>query len=353
MTINVNRNQIKLILFGIWVFEKNAARARQKLIQLALFKVPSIRSIQNFFRQFTNNKFEFVDKARPGRPVTVSTETNTEKLKSVIEIDDQMSLEQMANLTGLKKSSAWRMLKKIKCKKLRPIINPHELTDELKRERVEWCKNMIEFVENNREFIITEDETYLYFEQRSVNGKRWTFHNKPYPRAARVNKFTTKKRMYFIFFNHKGLVRIDYQPLNVAAASNHYEYQLRRMIRKCELQGIPSDKIILHDDNARIHTSLRTRNFQDSVGMNRLTHPRYSPDLAPNDFWLIRKLKKAMRGHFFQNQYKQYQFARHFLLSLPPEEYNKCFTVWIDRMKKCIEKGGEYFEWKERNLKTN
>jgi histone-lysine N-methyltransferase SETMAR len=56
---------------------------------------------------------------------------------------------------------------------------------------------------------------------------------------------------------------------------------------------------ILHHDNARPHTSLKTQKAIIKLGWTVLCHPRYNPDLALSDFHLFETLKDTIRGKRF------------------------------------------------------
>ncbi|GFW90267.1 histone-lysine N-methyltransferase SETMAR [Trichonephila clavipes] len=49
--------------------------------------------------------------------------------------------------------------------------------------------------------------------------------------------------------------------------------------------------IVFHQDNARPHTSLVTRQKLLQLEWDTMPHPPYSPDLAPSDYYLFRSLK--------------------------------------------------------------
>ena len=55
-------------------------------------------------------------------------------------------------------------------------------------------------------------------------------------------------------------------------------------------------KVLLQHDNARPHTSLKTREVIISFGLTTISHPPLSPDLAPSDFHLFGPLKESLRG---------------------------------------------------------
>jgi transposase len=48
------------------------------------------------------------------------------------------------------------------------------------------------------------------------------------------------------------------------------------------------------------HTSLKTTKFVTSNNMFIVSHPPYSPDLAPCDFALFPKLKMKLKGRRFE-----------------------------------------------------
>ena len=56
-----------------------------------------------------------------------------------------------------------------------------------------------------------------------------------------------------------------------------------------------------------------------------MTHPRYSPDLARNDFWLIRKVKCELSGKNIYDK-KELDEVMKILTSIPAEEYVRCYS---------------------------
>ena len=53
-------------------------------------------------------------------------------------------------------------------------------------------------------------------------------------------------------------------------------------------------RIIFHQDNARPHVSLMTRQKLLQLGWEVLIHPLYSPDIAPSDFYLSWSLQNLL-----------------------------------------------------------
>jgi histone-lysine N-methyltransferase SETMAR len=58
---------------------------------------------------------------------------------------------------------------------------------------------------------------------------------------------------------------------------------------------------ILHHDNAPAHKALSVKQFLVQKSIIEMQHLSYSPDLAPNDFWLFPEIKSALKGRKFQD----------------------------------------------------
>ncbi|MEW8547188.1 MAG: hypothetical protein AB2693_27060, partial [Candidatus Thiodiazotropha sp.] len=56
---------------------------------------------------------------------------------------------------------------------------------------------------------------------------------------------------------------------------------------------------LLHQDNAPPHCAGLTQATLKELNIKTIEHPPYSPDLAPNDFFLFPTLKEKMRGKRF------------------------------------------------------
>ena len=103
-------------------------------------------------------------------------------------------------------------------------------------------------------------------------------------------------------------------------------------------------KFLLQYDNARPHTSLKTREVISSFGWTTISHPSYSSDLAVSDFHLFGPLKESLRGqHFFSD--KEIKTAvRKWLKTHPVEFYNKGICERIKRWEKAVRKAGDHIE---------
>ena len=72
------------------------------------------------------------------------------------------------------------------------------------------------------------------------------------------------------------------------------------MIRETR-RGKLSKGILLQQDNARVHTCETAMDAVEWNGYELISHPAYSLDLAPSNYFLFPNLKKDIRGRHFQS----------------------------------------------------
>ena len=74
---------------------------------------------------------------------------------------------------------------------------------------------------------------------------------------------------------------------------------LRRWSEKIKKKRPHLKKILLHQDNARVHTCVVSMDKIMELNFELLQYPPYQPDLALSDFFLIPILKKWLGGQRF------------------------------------------------------
>ena len=105
--------------------------------------------------------------------------------------------------------------------------------------------------------------------------------------------------MLCIWCDWKGVLYYELLPENQTINSNEYCSQLDQL--KAALDEKPPElvnriRIISHQDNARLHVSLMTRQKLLQLGWEVLIQLLYSPDIAPLDFHLFRSLQNSLNG---------------------------------------------------------
>ena len=102
--------------------------------------------------------------------------------------------------------------------------------------------------------------------------------------------------------------------------------------------------ILLHHGNASSHTATATIAFLEKTLVKLMTHPASSPDLAPCDFILFPNVKNRMRRHRFPSSEDDVAAYNEELSAMSENEWRVCFQKWFQRVQRCIECAGEYFE---------
>ena len=76
------------------------------------------------------------------------------------------------------------------------------------------------------------------------------------------------------------------------------------------------------------------------MGIKTVPQPPYSPDLAPNDFWLFPKL----RGCRYETIEEMKEAVTKVIDTLTQEDFSGAFQKLLERYNKFIATGGDYFE---------
>ncbi|CAH1971889.1 unnamed protein product [Acanthoscelides obtectus] len=187
---------------------------------------------------------------------------------------------------------------------------PHLLTEEQKAARVNWCQITLDrFNSGNSKnvySIVSGDESWIY----SIHSR------------------SVSKKMVATFVSKAGhIATIPLNEQRTVTADWYTTVCLPKVIT--ELRKInPERRIMLHQDNVSSHTAQKTRQYLTEENVELLDHSLYSFDLSPNDFFTFPKIKNRLRGQRFRS----------------PEEANKWFENWSERMQMCINLRGEYFE---------
>ena len=80
------------------------------------------------------------------------------------------------------------------------------------------------------------------------------------------------------------------------------------------------------------------------MGIKTVSHPPYSPDLAPCHFWLFPKLKENLRGCRYETIKEMKEAVMRVIDTLTQEDFHGAFQKLLQWYNKCIAAGGDYFK---------
>jgi len=148
--------------------------------------------------------------------------------------------------------------------------------------------------------IITGDETWVYGYDPETKRQSTEWRGQGEPRHKKSRIFKSKNKVMLVtFLDNKGIVHHEYIPEGTTVNKEVYLAILRNLreaIRKKRPEKWANGDWILHHDNARVHTAHLITRFVAKKRIEILPEPPYSPDIAPNDFYLFPKLKSALKA---------------------------------------------------------
>ena len=112
------------------------------------------------------------------------------------------------------------------------------------------------------------------------------------------------KTMMIVFFYIWGVIYIDWVPEGQTLNQVYYKNvltTLREHVRRRRPDMWKNASWILHYNNAPAHNALSVKRYLAKNNIPVMEHPPYSPDLAPCDFFLIPKIKSALKGTRFES----------------------------------------------------
>ena len=86
------------------------------------------------------------------------------------------------------------------------------------------------------------------------------------------------------------------------------------------------------------------KHFCMRKGSSSWSTPPYSPDLAPCDFSVFLFVKSKLPGVRFDTPDPTVEVFLEHIEAIPQSEWVNMFQKWFQRMQKCIDNAGEYFE---------
>ncbi|KZC14855.1 Histone-lysine N-methyltransferase SETMAR [Dufourea novaeangliae] len=100
--------------------------------------------------------------------------------------------------------------------------------------------------------------------------------------------------------------------------------------------------VVFHQDNARPHTSLVTRQKLLQLEWDTMPHPPYSPDLAPSDYYLFRSLPNFLDGKIFTSNEEVKNHPDQFFASKDQKFYERGIMLLPERWQKVLDQNGQY-----------
>jgi len=109
--------------------------------------------------------------------------------------------------------------------------------------------------------------------------------------------------MLCIWWDQKGLVYYELLKPDDSITGDRYRLQLIRLSRIARKTEQRHDKVILLHDKLMSLKPHVVKKYLETLKWDVLPHLPYSPDIAPSDYWLFRRIQQVS-VHFFRRNRK-------------------------------------------------
>jgi histone-lysine N-methyltransferase SETMAR len=338
---NFDRREVKIVAKFLFLSGKGNDQIHRALGSVVAGHVVCLRTIQRYTARFGEGDFSVEDKPKSGRP---RAEIDVDEVQRLLDEDPHISAREMAKRIGVSKDLVCDVLKnQVMMYKVRTKWVPHELSGFQKEARVMAARDMLEVLGDSKQhhMVYTQDESWVRWE--NPRKSMWLKRGSRPPTSAHV-RLTNEKRMVSVIFNSEGIVSIVFLPRGEGFNKDFFEnVVMEDFVRNVQIPRTrdKTRKIKFHCDNSTSH--LIDDTFQQ-LNVPRLKHPPYSPDLAPCDFFLFGYMKMCLEGSNFKSDEELIEATSRVLESIPHYMFANTYREWVERLRKCIELGGEYVE---------
>jgi histone-lysine N-methyltransferase SETMAR len=151
-----------------------------------------------------------------------------------------------------------------------------------------------------------------------------------------------RKMMVTIVWNPHGFHLVDGLPKGQKFNASYYIDNILQPLLESRSIG-PGSGLIIHADNGRPHTAQRTLKFCRDNRLEIAPYPRYSPDLAPSDFFLFGYVQHALEGDEFPSEEALLAAIHSVPSNLTGDTLRAVFAKWIERLNWIALNEGHYY----------
>jgi histone-lysine N-methyltransferase SETMAR len=355
MSVRLEKEHLRAIIYDYFLeekFEKKPKKIHEAITAKYGEDVVHVTTIQRWCNDFRFGRDSLEDAPRCGRPCEAVVDKTIEKCRKLIEEDRRISVGTLSTILNVSKGSVQTIISDhLQAKKVNSKWIPKKLSEDQKRERVSCAKLALRLYRQNKvgflSRIITQDETKfsLWDPPTNQESKSWVFPQEQGHTQPRTSK-TRAVSMLSVWWDESGPIDLEFMPNGVTMNGEAYKNSITslRSVLPQKRRGKISKHPLLLVDNAPPHRYHGAQAAAFTAGFQFITHPPYSPDLAPSDFFLFPALKKFTRGKVWSGVDDLEQAIIEWLEQQPKEWYRKGIEMCLDRWKKVIQANGEYFE---------
>ncbi|GFX04103.1 histone-lysine N-methyltransferase SETMAR [Trichonephila clavipes] len=243
LKVEVNKEKNRLFLQFFFGEGENASQVAEIAHGVYGANTVIANYVQFWFHRFRSGIFDVKDAPRTGRTVV----ENVDKITGIIEVDRPLS-------SRIDHKTVLSHLRKVGFKKKLHVWVPHQLTQKNMMDRISICE------------VFAKRNEIKPFLKRIVTGD---------------GKWVT----YYNIVQNRSWSKCGEAAQTISPGPFEASYWPELVNRR---------GVVFHEDNAKPHTSVVTRQNFWELGWEVLMRPPYSPDLAPSDYHLFLALQNFL-----------------------------------------------------------
>jgi transposase len=310
---------------------------------------PTRKTILTIARKFDETE-TIEDEPRSGRPRSISTDENRERVRAAFEEDPETSTRRASLELDLSRTSLRRMMKELGLKPYRPQLL-HALNEDDPDRRCEFADVFLQLAADDSSFpdrILWTDEA-IFKLNGHVNRHNCVYYAVENPHIVITKEINAPGITVWAGIWSGGLIGPFFFHDSVTA--NSYLEMLKKEIIPSIKSRMNLQEMFYMHDGAPSHYAQPVRHFLDKTFRNRwigrrgaIEWPARSPDLTPTDFFLWGVIKDYVYAKKPQNLQALKDTIVTEMQSLPVELCRKAYQTVPYRLQLCKDKEGEHIE---------
>lgn len=336
------KDHIRHVLLYEYNKHENATTATKNICEVYGKSIISVSQSQRWFKKFRSGNTNLQDEGRSGRPM----ELDDDLLTATVEQNPVTTIEKLAKGLDSTKTTIHRHLKRInKVSKLSQRV-PHELSANNRKQRIIVCKSLLSRLKLepflNR--IITGDEKWVFY--HNVKRQRQWLSPRETGIVQPKSGLHPKKVLLSVWWDMDGIIYYELMKSNQTINTEVYCNQLDRL-KQALAEKRPAllnrRGVLFHQDNARPHVAKATLKKLRTLEWEVMSHPPYSPDIAPSDYHLFRSLQNFLDGLKMDTVDEVKTVLNEFFESRSKDFYKRGIENLPVRWKHIVQNEGSYF----------
>ena len=310
---------------------------------------PTSKNILSLVQKFDETG-SVADKPRSGRPRSVSTDNNRERVRAAFEENPGISARRASLELNLDRSSLRRMIKELGLKPYRPQLL-HALSEDDPDRRCEFVDIFLNLLADDSSLlnrIVWTDEA-IFKLNGHVNRHNCVYYAVENPHVIITQEMNTPGITVWAGIWVGGVIGPFFFHDNITA--DNYLKMLQNDIVPAIASEMDLEEIVYMHDGAPAHYAQSVRHFLDKTFPDRwigrrgwIDWPPRSPDLTPTDFFLWALIKERV----YATKPRDLQALKDAIIteteSLPVEFCRRACESVRERLQLCKDLDGKHIE---------